>query len=180
MDLEGCLYVGTALCSLCGFSIFWVRVVFSMNACCLFPQCVLSIIPLIECVQMQLLAFSLRVTPSAHSQSSQRQLAHAPGTCDPLSGSRQFLELTRSDWCLLLELMKPVSYCFGVHVQGKRLLWQVPPLPSHALNNGTSPLWWVQAFSAYTVGCSRTRIQPLQAVSAQPTLVLSPDWPSEA
>ena len=41
--LQGYLYVGP---SLCGFNIFGVRTVFSADACCLFPQCVLAIIPL--------------------------------------------------------------------------------------------------------------------------------------
>ena len=35
-----------ALCSLCGFNIFGTRAVFSMDACCLFPQHVLAITPL--------------------------------------------------------------------------------------------------------------------------------------
>ena len=36
-----------SLCSLHGFSIFGARAVFSMDACCLFPQYMLAIIPLI-------------------------------------------------------------------------------------------------------------------------------------
>ena len=40
------------LCSLCGFIIFGTRTVFSMDACCLFPQHVLAITPLMG-VQMQ-------------------------------------------------------------------------------------------------------------------------------
>ena len=37
--LGGYLYAGTALCSLCGFNIFVERI-FSLDACCLFLQCV--------------------------------------------------------------------------------------------------------------------------------------------
>ena len=39
--------MGASLCSLCEFSIFGVRAVFSMDACHVFPQCVLAVIPLI-------------------------------------------------------------------------------------------------------------------------------------
>ena len=51
--LEGYLYVGVSLCSLCGFNIFGARAVLSMDACCLFPQCVLAVIPLIGGVRMR-------------------------------------------------------------------------------------------------------------------------------
>ena len=47
MFLEGCFYEGTSLCSLCGFNIFDVRAVFCMDACHVFLQCVLAVIPLI-------------------------------------------------------------------------------------------------------------------------------------
>ena len=53
MVLEGCLYLGTSLCILSGFNIFGARADFHMDAYCLFSQCVLAIIPLIEGVQMQ-------------------------------------------------------------------------------------------------------------------------------
>ena len=52
MVLEGYLYVRVSLCSLCAFNIFGVRAVFSIDACRLFPQCVLVITPLIGGVQM--------------------------------------------------------------------------------------------------------------------------------
>ena len=74
MVLEGYLYVGSSLCSLCEFNIFDVRAVFIMDACRLFPQCVLVIIPLIGGVQVQWLVPSLGVLGSG------RQLRHAPGT----------------------------------------------------------------------------------------------------
>lgn len=45
--LEGLFYVGVALCSLCESSIFSMRVVFSMDASHILPQCVLDVIPLI-------------------------------------------------------------------------------------------------------------------------------------
>ena len=51
--LEDCLYVGVSLCTLCGFNTFGARAVFSTDACHLFPQHVLAVIPLIEGVQMQ-------------------------------------------------------------------------------------------------------------------------------
>ena len=38
--------------SLCRFNIFGVRTVFSMDACHLFPQCVLVVIPLTGSVQI--------------------------------------------------------------------------------------------------------------------------------
>ena len=39
--LEGYLYAGVSLCSLCGFTIFFgMRAAFGLDACCLFPQCV--------------------------------------------------------------------------------------------------------------------------------------------
>lgn len=43
-------YVGALQCSLRGFNIFVARAVFSMDACCLFPHCVLDIIHLIGVV----------------------------------------------------------------------------------------------------------------------------------
>ena len=52
MVFEGYLYVGASLCSLCGFNIFGARAVYSVDAYCLFPQCVLAVIPLIGGVQM--------------------------------------------------------------------------------------------------------------------------------
>ena len=52
MVLEGYLYVRVSLCSFFGFNIFSGRAVFSMDVCCLFPQLVLAIIPLIGDVQM--------------------------------------------------------------------------------------------------------------------------------
>ena len=52
MVLEGYLYVGVSLCNLCGFNIFGASAVFSMDACCLFPQCVLVVLPLIRGVQV--------------------------------------------------------------------------------------------------------------------------------
>ena len=50
--LEGYLYVGATMCNFCRFSIFCVRAIFSMDACHLFIQCMLAIIPLIVGVQM--------------------------------------------------------------------------------------------------------------------------------
>ena len=44
--LIDCFYVGTSLCSLHESNIFGVRAVFSMDACHIFAQCVLAIIPL--------------------------------------------------------------------------------------------------------------------------------------
>ena len=40
-------YVRSSLYSLHGFNMFGVRIIFSMDACCLFSQCMLAIIPLI-------------------------------------------------------------------------------------------------------------------------------------
>ena len=39
------------------------------------------------------------------------------------------------------------------------------------LNSGALLLWWAQASSENTPGCVRTTLQPLQAVSVQPTSV---------
>ena len=39
--------MGSSLCSLCGFNSFGKRGVFSMDVCHLFPQCLLTIIPLL-------------------------------------------------------------------------------------------------------------------------------------
>ena len=50
MVWEGYLYVGVSLCDLHGFYIFGLRAVSSMDACCLFSQSVLAIIPLISSV----------------------------------------------------------------------------------------------------------------------------------
>ena len=47
--LEGCFYVGRGYPCIAsvGLIFFGVRAVFSVDACCLFPQCILAIIPLI-------------------------------------------------------------------------------------------------------------------------------------
>ena len=45
--LEGYFYVGTSLCRLHGFNIFWGEGCFSIDVCHLFLQCMLSVIPLI-------------------------------------------------------------------------------------------------------------------------------------
>ena len=47
MVLKGCFYVGYSLHE---SNIFGVRALFSMDACHVFLQCVLAVIPLIECV----------------------------------------------------------------------------------------------------------------------------------
>ena len=47
MVFEDYFYVVAFLCSLCEFNIFGARSVFSMDACHLFPQCVLAISPLL-------------------------------------------------------------------------------------------------------------------------------------
>lgn len=45
MVLKGCFYVGGSLCSLFASDIFGVRAVFGMDACCIFPQSMLAIVP---------------------------------------------------------------------------------------------------------------------------------------
>ena len=45
--LKGCFHVGAPLCSLHELNIFGARAVFSMDACHIFPHCVLADIPLI-------------------------------------------------------------------------------------------------------------------------------------
>lgn len=47
MVLEDYFYVGVSLCRLCGFNIFGMKGVFSVDVCHLFPQCMLAVIPLI-------------------------------------------------------------------------------------------------------------------------------------
>ena len=47
MVLKGSFYVGASLRSLHESNIFGVRAVFDMDACHVFPQCVLAVIPLI-------------------------------------------------------------------------------------------------------------------------------------
>ena len=47
MDLEDYFYVGVSLCRLCGFNIFGMKAVFSVDVCHLFPQYTLAVIPLI-------------------------------------------------------------------------------------------------------------------------------------
>lgn len=48
MVLEDYFYVGVSLCRLCGFNIFGMKGVFSVDVCHLFPQCMLGVILLIE------------------------------------------------------------------------------------------------------------------------------------
>lgn len=43
--LKGCFYVGASVYSLPESNIFGVRAVFSMDACRVFPRCVLAIVP---------------------------------------------------------------------------------------------------------------------------------------
>lgn len=66
MVLKGYLYEGMSLCSFCGFNIFDLRAVCSMDDCHLFLS-VLSIIPLILGMQMQLLVPSPMVLSSGGS-----------------------------------------------------------------------------------------------------------------
>ena len=47
MVLKGCFYVGVSLCSLCECNIFGAMSFYSMDAYHIFPQCVLTIIPLV-------------------------------------------------------------------------------------------------------------------------------------
>lgn len=51
--LKGYLHVGMSLSSLCGFTVFGMRAVFSVDAYCVFPQHVLVGITLTGSVQMQ-------------------------------------------------------------------------------------------------------------------------------
>ena len=67
MALEGYLYVGSSLSSLCGFNIFGGRALLSMGACWLFPQRVLVVIPFIVDVQMRRLVPSPGVLGSGGS-----------------------------------------------------------------------------------------------------------------
>ena len=45
--MKGCFYVETPLCSLCESNIFGAKAVFGMDACHVFPQGVLALLPLI-------------------------------------------------------------------------------------------------------------------------------------
>ena len=98
MVLKGYLHVGASLCSLCGFSIFAAKAVFSMDACRLFPQHVLVIIPLIgvcrcgDCCLV--LGFSVVVVQACpwSTRWEWRQLTTTPGVCKVgSSGSWTFL-----------------------------------------------------------------------------------------
>lgn len=48
MVLKGCFYEGASLCSLHESDIFGARDVFGMDACHIFPQGVLAVVPLME------------------------------------------------------------------------------------------------------------------------------------
>lgn len=45
--LKGYFYMEESMCSLSTFNIFGERAVFIMDACHLFPQCMLAIIPMV-------------------------------------------------------------------------------------------------------------------------------------
>ena len=85
MVLEGDLYVGASLCSLCGFNIFGARAVISIDACHLFPQCVLIVMPLIKAVQIWQLVLDPGVlgvrdgsgTPPEHKMASEAGRDHS-------------------------------------------------------------------------------------------------------
>ena len=47
MVLEYYFYVGVSLCRLCGFNIFGMKAVFSVDVCHLFPQYILAVNALI-------------------------------------------------------------------------------------------------------------------------------------
>ena len=83
-----------------------------------------------------------------------------------------------NSWWALLELVAVVP-CW-LRVCGERGCCGGPWPSLCAPNNGALPLWWVPAPSVYPPVCGGITLQPLQAVSAQPTPVISPGLSSEA
>ena len=130
--LEDYLYVRVPLCSLCGFNIFGARAVFSMDACRLFPQGVLIIIPLIGSVQMWQLVPSPGVLNSSGgsgaSPEHMMEVAVAPNHSWSLRGQWQRLMTAPGVWMssndgsqLPLEPVQAVSCPLQVCTTGKGL-----------------------------------------------------------
>ena len=75
--------MGSSLCDLCGFNTFSARVVFSKDACCLFPQHVLVVISFIGGVKIWWLLPGLGVL------GSDEQLNFASRVCSGSGSSLQ-------------------------------------------------------------------------------------------
>lgn len=93
------------LCHLYGFNCFWHGCCFGLDACCLFPQCVLAIIPLIEGGQVHGLCVLLGRW--------REWLAPSTSTC---------LWSLKCQWWLCLTLMQVVPCCLRVLIQKRKLL----------------------------------------------------------
>lgn len=97
--------MGASLCSSRGFNIFGTRAALSMDACQLFPQCVLVVNPLARGVQMWRLVTSPGFLDSGGSLGTPREYATGVEVAHDASWS-------------------PCSW--RSHTQGKRLRLQVP------------------------------------------------------
>ena len=160
--------MGASLHSLYGFNIFVARAAFSLGACCLFPQCVLAIIPLLGGVQV----WRPTRAPGAHARWGQWLVPASISLCSSSAGP-----------CLPLEPVMVVAACARpqsscrqwpvawVHAQGKKLLWwSCPsprvPTPTMAPCFSGGPRLLPHKPSVAT-------LQHFQSVSTRPTPVLS-------
>ena len=156
--LQGYLYVGP---SLCGFNIFGIRTVFSADACCLSVCWPLS--PWWGCADRAAGALGSRrqwrlMCCLEHTVGAEGAGSHS-WSLGPCGGSLP-----------LLELVESVSYSLSGPSQKKAVGW-IPYLLSHSATQQHLASKVAQASSACTFRCGCTRLQTLQTVFAQSTLV---------
>ena len=148
--LQGNLYVRPSLCSLCGFDIFGARTVFSVDACCLFPQCA-GHYPLDRgCADAALGSqrqWRLMRTPGAHSGSR--------GGWQPLLKPGALWRLTTTPGAHVGSVLQPERSLGG---KGCRVDTTPPIAHCHTTDLASKV---AQASPAYTFRCGCSRLQTL-------------------
>ena len=151
------LYVRSSLYSLHGFNMFGVRIIFSMDACCLFSQCMLAIIPLIGAVTDVVTRACISYRPGLLF-GLWLSLPCWGRVCSQVVGSRSPWSISdlhckggrigtpyqkRSHWvlfhwsCVPVSMLRCVSFTFCVNSQSALLL----ALPSPHLKRGYAGSW---------------------------------------
>ena len=156
--------MGASQCSLCECNNFTVRAVFGMDACHLFPHCMLPIIPLIGGVTGVVVTRASGISSllcDCHSPSRGRFDSPVVGVQDPRFPSELYCEVGGTGALLLGEeplstpsqelsirkctLVSPVTCCVGS--QRTILL----ALPSSHLNCGNADIWpWCLSDTTFT------------------------------
>lgn len=141
-----------------GFNIFGVKAVFGVNAPCLFPWCVLAMLPLLQVCRCGGWVLTSRVLSGGSSLCA---------SLEPTAAVAHDCSWSPWQWLAPATTVNAGGVLLlRIQLGGKRLQWRVLPLLPHA----SSKQWHLvsevnQTSFAYTFGCGHTRLQPFQSVS---------------